>query len=96
MSFIHIVWAGPMSIGLAFYLLWRILGVGAFGGIAMLFILLPTNGFVAAKLKQLQSKQMKIKDERIKTMNEILNGMKVCVTCFKKKNIKKTKIMDLV
>ncbi len=38
---------------------------------------LPLNGFVATKLKQYQVAQMARKDERVKLMNETLNGIKV-------------------
>lgn len=40
-------------------------------------LLIPINGFIANKTKKLQMKQMKLKDERVKLMNEILNGIKV-------------------
>lgn len=40
-------------------------------------VLIPVNGFIANKAKNLQIKQMKNKDERVKLMNEILNGIKV-------------------
>lgn len=39
--------------------------------------MVPLSGIIAAKLRDLQIVQMKIKDERVKSMNEILNGMKV-------------------
>lgn len=44
-----------------------------------MIILIPVNGFIANKVKQLQIRQMKNKDERVKLMNEILSGIKVCV-----------------
>lgn len=40
-------------------------------------LLIPVNGFIANKTKKLQIQQMKLKDERVKVMNEILNGIKV-------------------
>lgn len=42
-----------------------------------MIILIPVNGVIANKIKVLQTCQMKTKDERVKMMNEILNGMKV-------------------
>ena len=48
-----------------------------FAGLAVMVLLIPVNGFMAMKQKQLQVKQMKFKDNRIKVMNEVLNGMKV-------------------
>lgn len=46
-------------------------------GLAVLVALIPVNGIVANRSKVLQVKEMKCKDNRIKIMNEILNGMKV-------------------
>lgn len=46
-------------------------------GLAVMIILIPVNGFIANKIKDLQIRQMKNKDERVKLMNEVLNGIKV-------------------
>lgn len=78
-SYIHALWSGPIVICLAIFFLWQILGIAVFAGLLVLIIMVPLNAFVAARLKRLQVKQMKKKDERIKTMNEILNGIKVSV-----------------
>lgn len=40
-------------------------------------ILIPVNGVIANKVKELQIRQMKNKDDRVKLMNEILGGIKV-------------------
>lgn len=46
-------------------------------GLAVMIILIPVNGVIANKVKGLQIRQMKNKDERVKLMNEILGGIKV-------------------
>lgn len=46
-------------------------------GVAVMVILIPINGFIANRTKILQISQMKMKDKRVKLMNEILNGIKV-------------------
>lgn len=46
-------------------------------GLAVMIILIPVNGVIANKVKTLQIRQMKNKDERVKLMNEILSGIKV-------------------
>ena len=43
----------------------------------VMVLLIPINGAIAAKQRQFQVKQMKHKDSRVKTMNEILQGIKV-------------------
>ncbi|XP_078487497.1 multidrug resistance-associated protein 1-like isoform X1 [Ciona intestinalis] len=77
MSYLNVVWSGPFQIILALYFLWKILGPSVLAGLAVMILLIPVNGFIAAKARALQVKQMKHKDERIKLMNEILNGIKV-------------------
>ncbi|KAE8736524.1 ABC-transporter, subfamily C member 18, partial [Frankliniella occidentalis] len=74
---ITMVWSSPLQIIVALYFLWDILGVAVLAGLASMILLIPVNGWIANKMKVLQIKQMKNKDERAKLMNEILNGMKV-------------------
>ena len=50
-----------------------------FAGLGVMVILLPFNGFITAKVGKYQKQQMEKKDERLKLMNEILNGIKVSV-----------------
>lgn len=42
-----------------------------------MIVMVPVSGIIAGKLRDLQVVQMKVKDERVKSMNEILNGMRV-------------------
>ena len=45
-------------------------------GLAVMVFMIPLNGVVASKMKKFQISQMKDKDKRCKTMDEILNGIK--------------------
>lgn len=76
-TYLNMIWSAPLQISLAIYFLWQILGPSVLAGLAVMIVLIPVNGVVANKAKNLQIKQMKNKDERVKLMNEILNGMKV-------------------
>lgn len=53
------------------------IGPSALAGLAVMVILVPINVIIANKIKALQVKQMKYKDERVKMMNEVLSGIKV-------------------
>jgi nitrogen fixation-related uncharacterized protein len=48
-------------------------------GVAIMVLLIPLNAFLAFKSRQYQREQMKLKDQRLKLMNEILTGIKVKV-----------------
>ncbi len=71
------IWAAPLQFGIAIYLLWQQVGWASMAGLIFMFILLPFNGWISARIRNNQMKVMKEKDKRTKLMNEILNGMKV-------------------
>nr|XP_034174731.1 multidrug resistance-associated protein 1 isoform X3 [Osmia lignaria] len=76
-AYINMIWSAPLQIILALYFLWDILGPAVLAGLAVLLILIPINILITNRLKTLQIRQMKYKDERVKLMNEVLNGIKV-------------------
>ncbi|KAK3909098.1 Multidrug resistance-associated protein 1 [Frankliniella fusca] len=76
-GYLNMIWSAPLQIALALYFLWDILGPSVLAGLAVMIVLIPVNGFIVSKAKNLQITQMKYKDERVKLMNEILSGMKV-------------------
>lgn len=76
-AYINMLWSAPLQIALALYFLWNLLGPAVLAGLAIMIILIPVNGVIANKVKTLQIRQMKNKDERVKLMNEILSGIKV-------------------
>lgn len=76
-AYINMIWSAPLQIILALYFLWDILGPAVLAGLAVLLILIPINVLITNRVKTLQIRQMKHKDERVKLMNEVLNGIKV-------------------
>lgn len=76
-SYLHVLWSGPLVIAIAITLLWQYLGIAVLAGLVVMILMIPLSGFFATKLRDLQIQQMKIKDERVKSMNEILNGIRV-------------------
>ncbi|NXS33066.1 MRP1 protein, partial [Pomatostomus ruficeps] len=76
-TYINMIWSAPLQVILALYLLWQNLGPSVLAGVAVMILLVPINAVMAVKTKTYQVAQMKSKDNRIKLMNEILNGIKV-------------------
>lgn len=74
---VNVIWSAPLQIVLAFYFLWQELGPSIIAGLVIMIIVIPINGYIAHHSKILQTQQMKFKDDRIKKINEILNGIKV-------------------
>ncbi|XP_074882258.1 ATP-binding cassette sub-family C member 2 isoform X5 [Buteo buteo] len=76
-NFVHQLWSSPLQIILSIVFLWRELGPSVLAGIAVIVLLIPINGLLVAKAKTIQVRNMKNKDERMKIMSEILNGIKI-------------------
>ncbi|XP_049867756.1 multidrug resistance-associated protein 1 isoform X1 [Pectinophora gossypiella] len=76
-AYLNMIWSAPLQIALALFFLWGILGPSVLAGLAVMIVLIPVNGLIANRVKTLQINQMKYKDERVKLMNEVLNGIKV-------------------
>ena len=76
-AYLWILWSAPLQICIALYLMYSTLGSAIFTGLGILILLIPLNGIVTNKLSSYQRKQMTIKDDRLKLINEVLNGIKV-------------------
>ncbi|XP_076819725.1 multidrug resistance-associated protein 1-like isoform X2 [Clavelina lepadiformis] len=74
---INVFWSAPLQIILSMYFLWQTIGPSTLAGRGVMVLLVPINAFIASRVHKYQTEQMKHKDERIKVMNEILNGIKV-------------------
>ena len=48
-----------------------------FAGVGVLCVILPLNAFIMAKSQTYETKEMEHKDDRIKQLTEVLNGMKI-------------------
>ena len=71
------LWTAPIQISIGLYLLFNELGPSVIGGVILMVATIPLNSFVANQVKKIQRNQMKMKDERLKSVSEMLNGMKV-------------------
>ncbi|CAG2111335.1 unnamed protein product, partial [Medioppia subpectinata] len=77
LPWLSFLWSAPVQMAISTYLLYNELGVAVFGGLAFMLFTIPLTLYGARYIKSFQMRQMKLKDKRLKTMNEILNGMKV-------------------
>ncbi|VDO27601.1 unnamed protein product [Onchocerca flexuosa] len=71
------LWSCPFQITIVLIYLFSIIGVSAVCGLAVMILFLPLNAITSIIIKKWQTKQMNLKDERMKICNEILNGIKV-------------------
>ena len=77
MMFANYIWASPLQISIATYLLWQQLGTATVAGIAIMLLLIPLNGYVTSLYRKAQIGLMRAKDKRSKMLNEIMSGIKV-------------------
>ncbi|EPB66685.1 ABC transporter transmembrane region, partial [Ancylostoma ceylanicum] len=70
-------WSCPFQILMGLTYLFITLGYSAAPGVVIMIVFLPTNILGSISVKKWQVGQMKLKDERIKMIHEILNGIKV-------------------
>ena len=74
---VNLAWSGPLQIVISMLLLWQQLGIASLAGLMFLVVLTPFNGYMTNKVRNQQMIMMRVKDFRVKLMNEILNGIKV-------------------
>ncbi|XP_048800530.1 ATP-binding cassette sub-family C member 2 [Lagopus muta] len=76
-NFVHQIWSSPLQIILSIVFLWGELGPSVLAGLAVMVLLIPINAFLVNKSRDIQIKNMKNKDERMKIMSEVLSGIKI-------------------
>lgn len=76
-NFIHLLWSCPLQIMISIVFLWLELGPSVLAGLLVMVLMVPINGLLANKARNIQIENMKYKDKRLKIMNEILNGIKI-------------------
>uniref|UniRef100_A0A0N4Z034 ABC-type glutathione-S-conjugate transporter n=1 Tax=Parastrongyloides trichosuri TaxID=131310 RepID=A0A0N4Z034_PARTI len=76
-TFVMLFWSAPLQVLLAIYFLWNLLGVSVLAGLVILMLMVPLNSFISVKMRDCQVTHMKLKDERMKMVNEVMNGIKV-------------------
>jgi ABC-type multidrug transport system fused ATPase/permease subunit len=71
------MWMSFIFLVLGIYLLYTIIGIALLSGMAVVIIMFAVNFWVMHKMREYQDQIMVIKDERVKIVNEALNGIKV-------------------
>ncbi|XP_044525283.1 ATP-binding cassette sub-family C member 4 [Gracilinanus agilis] len=75
--FLHFLWAGPIQAIAVTALLWLEIGVSCLAGMAVLLILLPLQSCFGKLFSSLRSQTAAFTDIRIRTMNEVIMGIRI-------------------
>ncbi|XP_071962252.1 ATP-binding cassette sub-family C member 10-like [Antedon mediterranea] len=76
-SSFHQFWSLPFQIAVSLYLLHQQVGLAFLTGLAFVLLLIPVNKWLTVKIQGYNEDMMKRKDDRVKLMSEILNGIRV-------------------
>ena len=67
----------PIQLIITTYMLWQYLRWATFAGIASMVLFMPINTYFARLSKSIHKNKYKLQDSRIKTINEVLTGIRV-------------------
>ena len=74
---LHFMISSPFQIILAVFTLWAFIGPSAFVAFGVMILLIPFTSIMSILQNKVESEKLKIKDNRLKLINDILNGIKV-------------------
>ncbi|XP_069457992.1 ATP-binding cassette sub-family C member 4-like isoform X2 [Ovis canadensis] len=74
--FLHYLWVGPLQAVAVTALLWMEIGISCLAGMAVLIILLLLQSCFGMLFSSLRSKTAAVTDDRIRTMSEVITGIK--------------------
>ncbi|XP_025056140.1 multidrug resistance-associated protein 4 isoform X2 [Alligator sinensis] len=75
--FLHFLWAGPLQAIAVTALRWIEIGPSCLAGMAVLIILLPLQTCIGRWFSSFRSRTAAFTDVRIRTMNEVITGIKI-------------------
>uniref|UniRef100_A0A8B9JMS0 Cystic fibrosis transmembrane conductance regulator n=1 Tax=Astyanax mexicanus TaxID=7994 RepID=A0A8B9JMS0_ASTMX len=75
--FLHFLWVGPLQAAAVIGLLWQEIGASCLAGMAVLVILMPLQTVFGRLFSKFRSKTAALTDSRIRTMNEVVSGIRI-------------------
>ncbi|OMJ19580.1 Metal resistance protein YCF1 [Smittium culicis] len=75
-SYINTIWSGPLQAIVCVILLYKTIGVSALTGVVVMVIGVPINIYMSKMMRDIQKRQMTIKDKRLRLIDEILSSIK--------------------
>ena len=74
---LQLIWSAPLQAVIAIISLYFTMGISIFAGVGVMVAVIPLNTWLGGWSRMIHMKQMKVKDNRTKIINEVLNGIKV-------------------
>ncbi|XP_055357966.1 LOW QUALITY PROTEIN: ATP-binding cassette sub-family C member 10-like [Paramacrobiotus metropolitanus] len=76
-QYLHQLWALPLQMAVALYLLYQQVGYAFIGGVIFTVLLVPLNQLIASKISRQVERNLKERDARVKLMSEALSAIRV-------------------
>jgi hypothetical protein len=73
----HESWSSVYEICLCLFLLHLVLGVAIFGGFLIMVLMVPIGSIGSRYMGVYQGQLLKVKDERMNVINEVLTGIRI-------------------
>lgn len=75
--FLHYLWVGPVETVILTYLMYREIGLASIFGVIFLLMFIPLQAYLGKKTSVLRYRTAQRTDERVRLMNEIIQGIQV-------------------
>uniref|UniRef100_A0A8C4IQ26 Multidrug resistance-associated protein 4 n=1 Tax=Dicentrarchus labrax TaxID=13489 RepID=A0A8C4IQ26_DICLA len=75
--YLHFLWIGPLQAATVILLLMYAIGPSCLAGMAVFFILMPIQTMFGRFFSTLRAETAALTDDRIRTMNEVISGIRV-------------------
>ncbi|KAE8278604.1 Multidrug resistance-associated protein 4 [Larimichthys crocea] len=75
--FLHFLWVGPLQAAAVVGLLWLEIGPSCLAGMVVLMFLMPVQTMFGRLFSKFRSKTAALTDNRIRTMNEVVSGIRI-------------------
>lgn len=75
--FLHFLWVGPLQAAAVVGLLWVEIGPSCLAGMGVLLFLMPVQSMFGRLFSKFRSKTAALTDSRIRTMNEVVSGIRI-------------------
>ncbi|XP_035533961.1 multidrug resistance-associated protein 4-like [Morone saxatilis] len=75
--FLHFLWVGPLQAAAVVGLLWLEIGPSCLAGMVVLMFLMPVQTMFGRLFSKFRSKTAVLTDNRIRTMNEVVSGIRI-------------------
>ncbi|XP_028288222.1 ATP-binding cassette sub-family C member 4 [Parambassis ranga] len=75
--FLHYLWVGPLQAAAVVGLLWLEIGPSCLAGMVVLMFLMPLQTMFGRLFSKFRSKTAALTDGRIRTMNEVVSGIRI-------------------